>query len=45
MGATDLLTRYLRTSAAEMSLHVPAYDPKRIISLFGVKTLLAGFRT
>jgi hypothetical protein len=45
MGATDLLTRYLRTSAAEMSLHVPAYDPERIIGLFGVQTLLAGFRT
>jgi transposase len=44
MGATHLLTRGLKTTAAEMALHVLAYNMKRVISLLGVQPLLAGIR-
>ncbi len=44
MGATHFLTRGLKTTAAEMSLYVLAYNLKRVISLVGVQPLLAGIR-
>jgi hypothetical protein len=44
MGATHLLTKGLKTTAAEMALHVLAYNMKRVISLLGVQPLLAGIR-
>jgi transposase len=44
MGATHFLTRGLKTTAAEMALHVLAYNMKRVISLLGVRPLLAGIR-
>ena len=42
MGAS--LTRDLKTTAAEMSLHVLAYNRKRVITILGVQRLLAGIR-
>ena len=44
MGATHFLTRGLKTTAAEMSLHVLAYNLKRVIGILGVQPLLAGIR-
>jgi Transposase DDE domain len=44
MGATHFLTKGLKTTAAEMALHVLAYNMKRVISLLGVEPLLAGIR-
>ena len=44
MGATHFVTRGLKTTAAEMSLHVLAYNLKRVISLLSVQPLLAGIR-
>jgi transposase len=44
MGATHFLTKGLKTTAAEMALHVLAYNLKRVISLLGVQPLLAGIR-
>jgi hypothetical protein len=44
MGATHFLTRGLKTTAAEMSLQVLAYNLKRVISILGVQPLLAGIR-
>ena len=43
-GATHSLTRGLKTTAAEMSLPVLAYNLKRIIGILGVQPLLAGIR-
>jgi transposase len=44
MGATHFLTKGLKSTAAEMSLHVLAYNMKRVIGLLGVQPLLAGSR-
>jgi transposase len=44
MGATHFLTKGLKTTAAERALHVLAYNMKRVISVLGVKPLLAGIR-
>jgi hypothetical protein len=44
MGVTHFLTRRLKTTAAEMSLHRLAYNLKRVISVLGVQPLLAGIR-
>jgi transposase len=44
MRATHFLTRGLKTTAAEMSLHVLAYNLKRVIGILGVQPLLAGIR-
>ena len=44
MGATHFLTKGLKTTAAEMSLHVLAYNLKRVIGILGVQPLLAGIR-
>jgi transposase len=41
MGSTHFLTKTLDRTSTEMSLHVLAYNMKRVISLIGVKQLLA----
>jgi hypothetical protein len=45
MGATHLLTRTLDKVRTEMSLHVLAYNLKRMIRIFGVGPLMAAIRT
>ncbi len=40
MGATE----GLKTTAAEMALHVLAYNLKRVIGILGVQPLLVGIR-
>lgn len=44
MGATHFLTKGLKTTAAEIALHVLAYNMKRVIGILGVQPLLAGIR-
>ena len=41
MGATHFLTKTLKNVRTEMSLQVLAYNMKRLISIFGVKPLIA----
>jgi hypothetical protein len=41
MGATHLLTKTLKNVRTEMSLHVLAYNMKRMINILGVKPLMA----
>jgi transposase len=45
MGATHFLTRTLDKVRTEMSLHVLAYNMKRMIGIFGVGPLMAAIRT
>jgi hypothetical protein len=45
MGATHFLTRTLDKVRTEMSLHVLAYNLKRMITIFGVGSLMAAIRT
>jgi transposase len=45
MGATHFLTRTLDKLRTEMSLHVLAYNLKRMITIFGVAPLMAAIRT
>jgi len=40
MGATHFLTKTLKNVRTEMSLQVLAYDMKRMINMFGVKSLI-----
>jgi len=40
MGSTHFLTRTLKNVRTEMSLHVLAYNMKRMIQMFGVKPLI-----
>jgi len=44
MGATHFLTRTLDKVRTEMSLHVLAYNLKRMITIFGVGPLMAAIR-
>src|ERR1700720_1800928 len=44
MGATHFLTRTLEKVRTEMSLHVLAYNLKRMITIFGVGPLMAAIR-
>ena len=44
MGATHFLTRTLDKVRTEMSLHVLAYNMKRMITIFGVGPLMAAIR-
>jgi transposase len=44
MGATHFLTRTLEKVRTEMSLHVLAYNMKRMIKIFGVGPLMAAIR-
>ena len=45
MGATHFLTRTLDKVRTEMSLHVLAYNLKRMIAILGVGPLIAAIRT
>ena len=45
MGATHFLTRTLDKVRTEMSLHVLAYNLKRMIAIFGAGPLRAAIRT
>ena len=40
MGSTHFLTKTLAKVKTEMSLHVLAYNMKRMINIFGVKPLM-----
>ena len=44
MGASHFLTRRLEKVRTEMSLHVLAYNIKRVIEIFGVTPLMAAIR-
>ena len=44
MGATHFLTKTLEKVRTEMSLHVLAYNMKRMIQIFGVGPLMAAIR-
>ena len=44
MGATHFLTKTLPRVRTEMSLHVLAYNLKRVMQIFGVKPLIAAMR-
>ena len=44
MGSTHFLTRTLQRVSTEMSLHVLAYNMKRVIAIFGVAPLLQAIR-
>jgi transposase len=44
MGATHFLTRTLDKVRTEMSLHILAYNLKRMITIFGVRPLMAAMR-
>ena len=41
MGVTHFLTRQLKNVSTEMSLHVLAYNLKRMMSIFGEVELIA----
>jgi hypothetical protein len=45
MGATHFLTRTLDKVRTEMSLHVLAYNLKRMITILGVAPLMAAIST
>jgi hypothetical protein len=44
MGATHFQTRTLEKVRTEMSLHVLAYNLKRMIAILGVQPLMAAIR-
>ena len=44
MGATHFLTKTLPKVRTEMSLHVLAYNMKRMIALFGTAALIDAMR-
>jgi len=44
MGSTHFLTRTLKRVSTEMSLHVLAYNIKRVIAILGVGPLMAAIR-
>jgi hypothetical protein len=44
MGATHFLTKTLRRVSTEMSLHVLAYNLKRVMQVLGAKPLMAAMR-
>lgn len=44
MGSTHFLTRGLERVSTEMSLHVLAYNLKRVIAILGVGTLMQAMR-
>jgi transposase len=44
MGVTHFLTRTIKRVSTEMSLHVLAYNLKRVIAIVGVETLVAAIR-
>ena len=44
MGHTHFLTKTLPRVSTEMSLHVLAYNLKRVMSIMGVQPLMAAIR-
>ena len=44
MGATHFLMKRLKNVRTEMTLHVLAYNLKRVISILGVGPLMAAIR-
>jgi len=44
MGATHFLTKTLPKVRTELSLHVLAYNLKRLIQMLGVQPLIAAIR-
>ena len=44
MGATHFLTRTIKRVRTEMSLHVLAYNLKRVIAILGVASLMTAMR-
>ena len=44
MGATHFLTRTIERVSAEMSLHVLAYNMKRVIKLLGSEAVMKAIR-
>ena len=44
MGATHFLTRTLEKVRTEMSLHVLAYNLKRVIAILGILPLIEAMR-
>jgi hypothetical protein len=44
MGATHFLMKLLPSVAAEMALHVLAYNLTRVMNIVGIKPLLAAVR-
>ena len=44
MGATHFLTRRLQQVSTEMSLHVLAYNLKRVMQIMGIRPLIAAIR-
>jgi hypothetical protein len=45
MGSTHFLTKTLARVSTEMSLHVLAYNLKRLISILGIRPVLAAMGT
>jgi transposase len=45
MGSTHFLTRTLNKVSAEMSLHVLAYNFKRVLKIIGIRPLMTAIRT
>ena len=44
MGASHFLTRSLQRVRTEMSLHVLAYNMKRVMKILGIGTLMAALQ-
>ncbi|MFT5721446.1 MAG: transposase [Motiliproteus sp.] len=44
MGSTHFQTRTIKKVSAEMSLHVLAYNMKRVINILGLKTLIGAIQ-
>jgi hypothetical protein len=44
MGSTHFLTRTLDKVAVEMSLHVLAYNLKRVLKIIGIQPLMTAIR-
>ena len=44
MGATHFLMKTLPKVAAEMALHVLAYNLTRVMNIVGIRSLMAAFR-
>ncbi len=40
MGATHFLTKTLPSVRTELSLHVLAYNPRRVVNIFGTRPLI-----
>ena len=44
MGSTHFMTRTLKHVSTEMSLHVLAYNLKRVMNILGIKPLIRAIR-